>query len=117
MTLDDQNEIRSTINVLRGELAAVKGDGSFTGPMADLRDAVDVLRRPGAGVAEFPLRQPPREVGEILNDLLVQRGLLELFILDAPALHGPAGVALGDLNRAIVGIHVAIARQKLRSAT
>lgn len=115
MTLDDLDTTRSCLNVLRGELA-LANSADFPDALTDLASAVAVLSRPGLALREFPANGSAREVTSILDDLLVQRGVLELVILDAPHLHGPGGVALHDLNRAIAGIHIMLARLKLRSA-
>lgn len=115
MTLDDLDTTRSCLNVLRGELA-LANFADFLDALTDLASAVAVLSRPGLALREFPANGSAREVTSILDDLLIQRGVLELVILDAPHLHGPGGVALHDLNRAIAGIHIMLARLKLRSA-
>lgn len=115
MTLDDLDTTRSCLNVLRGELA-VANTADFIDPLADLAGAVAALARPGLALREFPHNGRARVVTAILDDLLVQRGVLELVILDAPHLHGPGGVALHDLNRAIAGITIMLARLKLRTA-
>ncbi|MEH3103463.1 MAG: hypothetical protein PGN12_06110 [Sphingomonas phyllosphaerae] len=114
MTLDDLDMTRSCLNVLRGELT-VANTADFIDAIADLAGAVAALSRPGLALREFPINGRARVVTAILDDLLVQRGVLELVILDAPSLHGPGGVALHDLNRAIAGITIMLARLKLRA--
>lgn len=113
MTLDDLDTTRSCLNVLRGELA-VANTSDFIDALSDLAEAVQALYRPGLGIREFSLLGRARSVNAILDDLLVQRGVLELVILDAPTLHGPGGVALHALNRAIASITIMLARLKLR---
>ncbi len=115
MNLDDLDTARSCLNVLRGELA-VANTSAFINPIADLAEAVQALHRPGLGTREFSLLGRARDVNAILDDLLVQRGVLELVILDAPVLHSAGGIALHSLNRAIAGIHITLAKLKLQAA-
>lgn len=113
MNLDDLDTARSCLNVLRGELA-VADTSNFIDALADLAEAVQALYRPGLGIREFSLLGRARPVNAILDDLLAPRGVLEQVILDAPELHGPAGVALHSVNRAIASITIMLARLKLR---
>ena len=112
---DELDTIRSTINVLRGELAEANDPGDFAIPVRELAEAVRVLAGSGRECLSFAPGGTPRDLDTIWCLLVDQERLLRRRLLHAPESHRALPVALEHVSRAVNAMPGAFYRRR-RSA-